>query len=382
MKLAIIGDRGIPACYSGFSTLVEQLAVRLVREFGFEVTVYCRSAYYELQPEYFKGVRCVYLPAPGGKSFESIVHSNLAILHALFQPFDMVFLLDPGNAPFALPLKLRQLPVLIHTDGMGWKRAKWNYIQRRYYKWSERVSVALATWLVTDSRAMQDYYRKEYDALSTFIPYAGEVVEHPDDALLLEHGLVPAGYYICCARVEPENNIHIIIREFKKVTTKRRLVVVGAVRYDSAYARAVVSETGENILFLGGVYDSHKLDGLFANCYAYIHGHEVGGTNPSLLNAMHRDAAPVCMDVVYHREVMSNAGEYFNKDEGNLANILDRLETDPDRVAGLKILARQRSDHLYRWDAVCSAYAHLFQQILDGYRVDEEIYRPADFSDD
>jgi hypothetical protein len=121
-SLAIIGDRGIPAKYSGFSTLVEQMATRMVAEYGMEVTVYGRRPYYDEHPDSYRGVRCVWLPAPGGKNFESIIHSNLAILHAVFCRYDAILLLDPGNAPFMLPLKLRRAPVFVHTDGMGWKR--------------------------------------------------------------------------------------------------------------------------------------------------------------------------------------------------------------------------------------------------------------------
>ena len=165
LKVAIIGDRGIPARYSGFSTLVEEISTRLVAEHGFDVTVYARRPYYETHPAEYKGVRIVWLPSPGGKSLESILHSNLSIAHAAFlRRYDLVFVVDPGNGPFCLPLKLVRTPVLYHTDGLGWKRTKWSPMQRRYYKWAERVTAALADWMVTDSDAMVDYYRREYRA--------------------------------------------------------------------------------------------------------------------------------------------------------------------------------------------------------------------------
>ncbi len=164
MRIAIIGERGIPARYSGFSTLIEQLCTRLVSDYGFSPTVYCRSSYYEEQPPTFKGVRCIYLPAPGGKSFESIIHSNLSIANSIFRSYDAVFVLDPGNGPFVLPLLMRGFPVVMHTDGMGWKRQKWSPIQQRYYKWSEAVTAKLSHWLVTDSLAMREYYLEEYGA--------------------------------------------------------------------------------------------------------------------------------------------------------------------------------------------------------------------------
>ena len=133
--------------------MVEQLAVRLVDDYGMDVTVYCRNQYYEERGPDYRGVRRVFLPAPGGKSFESIIHSTMSILHAAFSRYDLAFVLDPGNGPLSLPLVLRRMPMVLHTDGLGWQRRKWSPLQQRYYKWSEKVSALFATWLVTDARA-------------------------------------------------------------------------------------------------------------------------------------------------------------------------------------------------------------------------------------
>lgn len=387
MKLAIIGDRGIPARYSGFSTLVEQLATRLVRDFGFDVTVYCRSHYYERHEPTFKGVHCVYLPAPGGKSFESIIHSNLSIAHACFQKFDLVLVLDPGNGPFVLPLRIRGFPLLMHTDGMGWKRQKWSPLQQRYYKWSEKVSANLGHWLVTDSLAMRDYYIDEYNSDSTFIPYAGEVGTGMDASVLAEHALERDGYYLAVARIEPENNIHLIIREYRAARLSRPLVVVGDARYDTPYGRQIAAESDEDVRCIGSVYEPNKLNALFHNSYCYLHGHSVGGTNPSLLNAMHMRAAPVPLNVVFHREVMGEDCIYFEPDIGHLAAILQRLDHNPEQVEALRRTAKHRSDSLYRWDAVAAAYAELMQRMLSCRKgakplaesLQDKIYQPERF---
>ncbi len=238
MRLAIIGDRGIPARYSGFSTLTEELASRLVRDHGADVTVYCRTHYYEEREPDWHGVHRVFLPAPGGKSFESLIHSTLSILHAMFQRYDAILVLDPGNAPLCFPLRLRRWPVLLHTDGLGWQRRKWSKLQRRYYKWSEWVSVRIADALVTDARAMQRYYQDEYGAGSVFIPYSGVVGAPPVDDGLRELGLEPGGYYLTVAQLEPENNVDLIIREYLASSATRPLVVVGGSRYGTAYAQS------------------------------------------------------------------------------------------------------------------------------------------------
>lgn len=362
--IVIIGDRGIPARYSGFSTLVEELAVGLVRDHGMDVTVHCRSPYYETRPPAYQGVRCRYLPAPGGKSFESIVHSNMAIADAALRGFDLAFVVDPGNGPFVLPLKARGVPVVIHTDGLGWQRRKWSPLQQRYYRWSEQVSARLATWLVTDSRAMQDYYRAQYDAPSTYIPYSGEVGDAPDSAALARYGVTPGDYYLVVARMEPENNVDHIIREYRASGISRPLVVVGSVPYDSAYARAVAAEDDGQVRCVGGVFDSAALNALYRHCAAYLHGHEVGGTNPSLLRAMHWGAPCIPIDVVFHRENLGGDALYFAKEPGHLAALLRAIDGQPEQRAALGRAAQVRAGRHFRWDAVTDAYAQLFRRLI------------------
>ena len=389
MRLAIIGDRGIPARYSGFSTLVEQLAVRLVRDHGFDVSVYCRNHYYDNRPPEWNGVKCIYLPAPGGKSFESIVHSNLAIADAAVRGFDLCFVVDPGNAPFALPLKARGMPTVFHTDGLGWKRRKWSALQRKYYRWSEKVCARLATWLVTDSRAIQDYYEREYGAQSSFIPYSGEVGDDPDSAILDKLGLEPDGFYLAVARMEPENNLDLIIRDYRKSRTQAPLVVVGGTPYPTEYSRSVMAEADERVRLVGGVYDSAALNALYRRCRAYFHGHEVGGTNPSLLRAMHWGAPCVAIDVPFHREVLGPDALFFGGSGGDLGSIIDRIDGDSRLRQQLGRNAKRRSDSLYRWDAVAQGYASLFEAVAAHPSRKEaskvlagtEVYRPEEFAE-
>lgn len=388
LRVAIIGDRGIPARYSGFSTLVEELATGLVRDHGMDVTVYCRTPYYEARPPVWQGVRCRYLPAPGGKSFESIIHSNLSLWDAAFRDFDLVFLVDPGNGPFVLPLRARGVPVLIHTDGLGWQRRKWNRLQRTYYKWSERVSAWAADWLVTDSRAMQAYYGREYRAPSTYIPYSGAVGDPPDSTALDHYGVTPGNYYLVVARMEPENNVDHIIREYRASGVTKPLIVVGSVPYDSAYARTVAAEHDGQVRCVGGVFGSAALNALYRHCAVYLHGHEVGGTNPSLLRAMHWGAPCVPIDVVFHRENVGPNAPYFRKEAGHLATILRELDADPQRRTALGRAAQAHAAATFRWDAVVAAYAALFHHMVDakaaGQRPDAaligEPYRPDRFA--
>jgi glycosyltransferase involved in cell wall biosynthesis len=384
MKIVIIGDRGIPARYSGFSTLVEELALRLTSDHGFAVTVYCRKHYYSERPSMYRNVRCVYLPSPGGNSFESIVHSNLSFLHAAFCHYDLIFVVDPGNAPFALPMKLRNIPMVFHTDGLGWKRSKWTPLQQRYYRWAEKVCARIADWLVTDSRLMQQYYDREYGVESSFIPYSGDVGDPSSDEGLRRFGLEGRGYYLVVARLVPENNVDLIIREYRAATTTRPLVVVGSTPHQTKYADAIIAQNDDRVRCVGGIYESAVLNGLYANCYAYLHGHEVGGTNPSLLRAMHAGAPCVAIAVDFHAEVLGPFFLSFGKETGELARLLSRIDAEPQYLVELGEQQRERASTLYRWDAVAAAYAQVFQAVYQARRegsrptaaLAKEVYRP------
>lgn len=380
LRVAMIGDRGIPARYSGFSTLVEEVSTRLVADHGFDVTVYCRTQYFDTHPTHHEGVRLTYLHAPGGKSFESLLHSARAIVHAVRSRHDVVFVVDPGNGPLTLPLVWSRTPFAIHTDGKGWQRSKWGRLQRAYYKWSERVSARLADWLVADSPSMQQYYADEYRAGSSYIPYGSQVGGAPDARILGELGLQPGGYHLAVARLEPENNVDLLIREHRQSRARLPLVYVGAARYESEHSRAVMAESDERVRCIGAVYDPGRLNALYAHCRSYLHGHEVGGTNPSLLRAMGAGAACVPIDVIYHREAMSDEGLFFRKDAGHLAALIERLEADDALVARLGTLARSRADRLYRWDAVAAAYATMLRRLAARAGRDElaqPVYEPA-----
>ena len=388
LRIAMIGDRGIPARYSGFSTLVEEISTRLVANYGMDVTVYCRSQYQESREPEFKGVRLVYHSAPGGKSFESLLHSQRAILHAALRSYDLAFVVDPGNSPLTLPFVLRRMPFVIHTDGLGWQREKWSALQRRYYKWSEAVAGRLATGLVCDSRAMREYYERNYGSASAYIPYGGTVGAPSNDGAPGHFGIEPGHYHLVVARLEPENNIETIIREYQASKSRLPLVYVGGARYESEFSRRVTVQASGRMRFLGPIYDSDILNGLYRNCRTYIHGHQVGGTNPSLLRAMGTGTACVPIDVVFNREVLGEEARYFTKEPGSLARIIEELECDQATRERLGAIALDRAQRIYRWDAVAAAYAEFFSFVVAARRSRSpiasrpipEVYRPESFA--
>lgn len=378
--MAIIGDRGIPARYGGFSTLVEEVSLRLVAEHGMDVTVYCRRNYYRERPREYRGIRLLYLPTVRSKHLESVLHSGVSILHSLTQRFDAVLVLDPGNAPLLVPLWLVRKPTAIHTDGLGWQRRKWGALASAYYRLCESLSCRLGTELVTDARAMQDYYETSYGAQSVFIPYGSRVGSDPDDGCLERYGLRSKDYFLVVTRIEPDNNTDVIVREYRAAAPERPLAIVGGARYPGPYSRALEAQADEKVRFLGPIYDSGHLNGLYAHSLAYLHGHQVGGTNPALLRAMHAGTACVAYDVVFNREVTGADGLFFDRTEDSLAQLLRDLERDPAAAAARGERLRARAGNLYRWDAVAGAYADLLRA-LAARRSPGQPYRPETFVD-
>jgi glycosyltransferase involved in cell wall biosynthesis len=174
MKIAILGARGIPANYGGFDTLVEELSVKLANNYSFDVTVYCRSNYYQKRQEFCSNVRCFYIFAWRVKGLESLLHTFLSALHAITKRFDVIFIVDPANAPIGIFLKLSGQKVVIHTDGLGWKRRKWGRLSRKYYKWVEFRCAKYIKAIVTDNPVMKEYYLQNYKRDSVCIAYGAE----------------------------------------------------------------------------------------------------------------------------------------------------------------------------------------------------------------
>jgi len=363
VKIAILGARGIPACYSGYDTLVEELSLGLVGSYSAEVLVYCRSSYYREQPASWHGVRLVYLPVPRVKALESLVHSFLSSLHVLREKIDVVYFLDPANAPFCALLRCFGKRVAIHTDGLGWKRRKWGPLARRYYKMVEWACAKCASALVTDNPAMQEYYRAEYGAETLLISYGAANRHGVDTRIYADLGLTPKQYLLIVARLEPENNTDLLIAQYTKSKVAMPLVVVGDAPYGPHYMDRLRNLANAKVLFPGRINDQSKLNALYRGAYLYIHGHEVGGTNPSLLRAMDADVAPVALNVPFNASVINGSGVVFEKDNDSLAGILEHLVAHASEVQQIGQRARLRAVKEYSWDTVVAKHYALFVRL-------------------
>jgi glycosyltransferase involved in cell wall biosynthesis len=240
MKIAIIGTRGIPANYGGFETFAEECSSGLAAR-GHQVTVYGRSHYVPKTLKAYRGVKLVVLPTLEWKYTDTVAHSFLSILHALFRKYDAILICNAANSIYAWMPRIFGIPVVVNVDGIERLRRKWNRLGKAYYHLCEYLSTCFPNAIITDAKVIEQYYRSQYGADSVCIPY-GTTTQKPDGRETLEkYGLVPGGYFLYVSRLEPENNAHLVVKAFEKVRTLKQLVVVG----DAPYAREYIEKVRE-----------------------------------------------------------------------------------------------------------------------------------------
>lgn len=367
LSIAMIGTRGVPAAYGGFETAVEEIGRRLV-DHGHDVTVYCRRAAQPVPKEYL-GMKLVELPALRHKILETLSHTGLSVLHAtLHRPADVAFVFNAANAPFVPLLRLRGIPSVVHVDGLEWKRDKWGGAGRRYYRWAEEVSVREADALIADAQGIVDYYRDEFSISTELISYGTRILQDTPTDRLAELDLRPGGYHLVVARFEPENHVDVIVEGYRASAARLPLVVVGSAPYAANHITRIsdLAASDSRIRMLGSVWDQDQLDQLYTHANTYLHGHSVGGTNPSLLRAMGAGTKVIAWDVVFNREVLGVDGAYFARAE-SLSALLEDAELNPERVAEVAAALQRRAEELYNWDSVTDSYEQLARRVAVGY---------------
>ncbi|MCX7523034.1 DUF1972 domain-containing protein [Microbacterium sp. STN6] len=366
LRIAMIGTRGVPAAYGGFETAIEEIGSRLARS-GHDVTVYCRSVE-GLRAAEFLGMRLIYKPALRLKAAETLSHSALSVAHTLLhQKPDVAFVFNAANAPFLLPLRSRRIPVVVHVDGLEWKRDKWGTLGKAYYRWAEGHAVRWADALIADAQGISDYYRESFGVPTELISYGAKVLRNAPRDRLHELGLEPGRYHLVVARFEPENHVDVITEGFRLSSASLPLVVVGAAPYAAEHSRRIASTAVDSrIRLVGAIYDQGLLDQLYANAFSYLHGHSVGGTNPSLLRAMGAGTAVMAWDVVFNHDVAGPSASYFSS-SADLARLIEAAEASPQTTSKYGAALQLRAATNYRWDAVSSAYEELAMRLRGGY---------------
>ncbi len=364
MNIAIIGTRGYPCVFGGYETLVSELAPRLV-ERGNSVTVYCHRGFFKSRPEIVNGVYLKYFPSINTKNLSQITNSFLSTLHVLFSSNDIVFYVNSANGPFGLLTKLFRKKTVINVDGLEWLRPKWKGLGSKYYYFASQMATKLFDVVVTDSERMDEIYRNEFNVRSLVIEYGANLSASYKIGLIENNRLIPDEYYLVVGRLVPDNNISIIIQEFRCSGTKKKLVVVGDVTYDDPYAQSIKQIRDPRIIFTGYINNPDLLNELYTNAYAYIHGHGYGGTNPALLTALASGCCVLAMDNVFNREVLDEEeyGLYFNKDPQSLSRLIDFVEHHPAAIEIYREKSRNRIEERYTWAKIIDQYEELFRSL-------------------
>jgi glycosyltransferase involved in cell wall biosynthesis len=361
MEIAILGSRGIPAEFGGFETFAEQLAVRLVKR-ACRVTVFCEGSQ-GYQPAEYKGVRLRYVRTPKIAGLRS-VWSDLVAMSMCLRGYDAVYMLGYHTAVgFFLP-RMFGVNFFVNMDGLEWRRAKWKRFARAYLKISEWLAMRWSANLVADSGAINDYLSAAYPGnahkLHT-IPYGAEIPAEVAGDVVTEWGLTPCHYDLVVCRLEPENHVLEIIKGHTASDSDRLLVVIGDHQSGSDYVAELRSIAGDGVRFLGTVFDQNKLNAIRQHCRAYLHGHSVGGTNPSLLEAMSCGSCVIAHDNPFNREVLANQGIYFHNAEDVAAQVaaLDARGVPPQLGTALK----ERIRNVYDWERITDLYLQRFSAI-------------------
>lgn len=372
LDIAMIGTRGVPAAYGGFETAVEEVGRRLVEK-GHKVTVYTRGDH-SAEREYL-GMKLVHLPAVPVKQLETLSHTGLSAAHALGRKrYDAAFVFNAANSPFVPLLRARRIPVALHMDGLEWKRSKWGGRGRAYYRWAEEFGVRWADALIADAPGIAHYYDAEFGVPTELIRYGAPLLDSAPEDGIRALGLQPGGYHLVVARFEPENHVREIVEGYHASRATMPLVVVGSAPYSAEYTRRIeqVAAGDPRIHLLGGVYDQDLLDALYFHAHTYVHGHSVGGTNPSLLRAMGAGTAVVAYDVGFNHETLDDHGWFF-ADAAEVQRHFTDLERDSSRVAELGQRVRERAAAQFTWANVAALYEHLALRLANG----ESVHRTA-----
>lgn len=379
----IVGSKGIPASYGGFETFVENLTRNRKSE-NISYHVACMSS--ETGCYEYNGARCFKVKVPQIGSAKAIYYDIKALAMCIAYCRDHsdikrpeFYVLACRIGPFIGRFKreIRKIGgvLYVNPDGHEWKRKKWNFLIRKYWKFSERLMIKKADLVICDSLCIEKYIRDEYRKYhpkTVYLSYGSELCQEKSAeneqkyaAWLKEKQLQAGEYYLIVGRFVPENNFYTIIREFMKLETKRSLAVITTSneQFMKKLRKELRFATDDRIKFTGTVYDQKLLKQIRAGACAYIHGHEVGGTNPSLLEALAYTNVNLLLDVKFNREVAQDSAFYWHKDVGNLASVIDhadKLTQEEIRRSGER--ARKRISDIYNWDGIISAYEDIFEK--------------------
>lgn len=376
MKIAFISTRGIPNNYGGFEQFAEYISVGLVKR-GHEVVVYSPK-FHPYREDNYKGVRIKHVYSPEkwmGSSAGSFFYDFLSLRDALKRErFDIIY--EAGYTsivPAYIWFDVKNIRTPIFTtnmDGLEYKRTKFNKWVQKFLSWEERTTVRHSHYLIADNMGIHDYYKEKYGKECKFLAYGADIHDDYDESLLAEFGLRARDYYLLVVRLEPENNITMAIEGYlaSNECGRKPLVIVGKTNTPHGKELLVKYGSREGIRFVGGIYDFKKLNSVRYCSYAYFHGHSVGGTNPSLLEAMASGCYILAHDNIFNRAVLKGNAHYYGN-AGSVTQLLDNIY-----ALGGKYRERYVNANLeeirsgYSWEKLVDEHEKYFEWLMEQKR--------------
>lgn len=361
--LRILGTRGVPAAHGGFETFAERLALHLV-ERGWRVVVYCQTEGREpLREDVWQGVDRVHISVSGSGPRSTIDFDWRATRHAAAHG-DLCLTLGYNTAVFCAMLRLRSVPNLINMDGIEWSRAKWGPVAKAWFWLNDWAGCMLGNHLIADHPEIKRHLQSRVpNRKITTIAYGADGIGSVDDAPVRALGLTPGRYLTLIARAEPENSVLEVVEAFSRRSRGMQLVVLGHYRPDVAYQVQVKAAAGPEVVFVGAIYDKPVVQALRAHCAAYVHGHQVGGTNPSLVEALGAGNAVIAHDNRFNRWVAGDGAAYFADADG-FAVVIDRLLENPELLAEQRVASNARFEEAFTWPRILGQYEGLLAKWL------------------
>lgn len=376
MKIAFISTRGIPNNYGGFEQFAEYISVGLAKR-GHEIVVYSPH-FHPYQEKEYKGVRIKHIYSPEtwmGNSIGSFFYDFASLRDALKnENFDIIY--EAGYTsivPAYIWFNVKRIKYPIFTtnmDGLEYKRTKFNKWVQKFVFWEEKTTVKHSHYLISDNMGIHDYYKEKYGKESKFLAYGADIHDNYQESFLSDLNLKANQYYLLIARLEPENNIEMAIQGYLASTEngKRPLIIVG--KTNTPHGKELVDKYGHetSVKFVGGIYDFDKLNSIRHFSFAYFHGHSVGGTNPSLLEAMASDCFILANNNIFNKAVLNNSAIYYSN-ATEVSNILNSIENLAEKykekfiAQNLEVIRQE-----YSWEKLVDEHEKYFYWLLEQKR--------------
>lgn len=357
-SISILGIRGIPAAHGGFETFAEYLAPYL-KDRDWQVSVYCQEDEGKWHETTWNGIRLIHVPVKNQGALGTIIFDLKTVLHSLKNK-DLLLTLGYNTAIFNFLHWILRRKNIINMDGIEWHREKWGKVAKTWFWVNERLGCWFGSHLIADHPRIEDHLatRVQRDKI-TMIPYGARHITEANEDILADYNLQPGKYLILIARAEPENSILEVVEAFSRSPRGKKLVVLGNYKPESnEYHKKVMAAASAEVIFPGAIYDADKVAALRFYALAYIHGHRVGGTNPSLVEALGAGNAILAHDNHFNRWVADNAGLYFS-DVNSCELAIERLCSEPDLVANLQSAARAIFLSRFTWQQILEQYERL-----------------------